>query len=62
MTKLKVFGCDCSYENASPKARPAYSIHVIETDGTSYAETNWSVKTFRLLYCKNRCMALINLF
>jgi phytanoyl-CoA hydroxylase len=30
-----------SYENASPKARPAYSIHLIETDGPSYAKTNW---------------------
>lgn len=30
-----------SYENTSPKSRPAYSIHCIETEGTSYPETNW---------------------
>ncbi|XP_024379831.1 phytanoyl-CoA dioxygenase [Physcomitrium patens] len=30
-----------SYENKSSKQRPAYSIHVIETDGTFYPETNW---------------------
>jgi phytanoyl-CoA hydroxylase len=30
-----------SYENTSPKPRPAYSIHVIETVDTSYPETNW---------------------
>jgi phytanoyl-CoA hydroxylase len=30
-----------SFENTSHKSRPAYSIHVIETDGTSYPETNW---------------------
>ncbi|BBN18549.1 phytanoyl-CoA hydroxylase [Marchantia polymorpha subsp. ruderalis] len=30
-----------SYENTSPKSRHAYSIHVLEGDGTVYPEENW---------------------
>ena len=34
-------GCDGSFENTSPKSRQAYSVHVVETVGCSYPETNW---------------------
>lgn len=30
-----------SFENTSPKSRQAYSVHVVETVGCSYPETNW---------------------
>ncbi|KAL3675857.1 hypothetical protein R1sor_025805 [Riccia sorocarpa] len=30
-----------SFENTSPKSRHAYSVHVIEGDGTVYPEENW---------------------
>ena len=40
----------CSYENTSPKSRHAFTMHVIEGDGTKWAEDNWYVRYYIMCF------------